>query len=359
MATLIEYKCPCCGGKVEFDSATQQMKCPYCETTFDVEAMREQDEALNHPAGDKMEWSAPAGTWDETADGMKVYSCASCGGQIVTDETTAATHCPYCSNPVVMSGNLSGELKPDYVIPFQLDKKAAKEILKKHFTGKKLLPKSFQSEAHLEQIKGVYVPFWLYDAEAQVQSRFRATRVRTWSDRDFHYTQTSYFSVARGGSIGFQRIPVDGASKIPNDLMESLEPFDFSQAVPFQTAYLAGFVADKYDVDAAKSQETANRRIRATSEQAFAQTVQGYHTVTPEHCSVQLRDSKISYAMYPVWLLTTKYQGQNYLFAINGQTGKIAGNLPMDQSAYWKWKLIYSGICGAVIYVLLLLLGLF
>lgn len=359
MATLIEYKCPCCGGKVEFDSGTQQMKCPYCETTFDVEAMRAQDAALDQSIPDKMDWQTPQATWDDPDGDMRVYSCQSCGGQIVTDQTTAATACPYCGNPVVMAGNVSGALKPDYVIPFQLDKKAAKEILKKHFTGKKLLPREFQSEAHLEEIKGVYVPFWLFDAEADVQTRMKATRVRTWSDHNYHYTQTSYFAVERGGSIGFARVPVDGASKIPDDLMESLEPFDFSQAVPFQSAYLAGFLADKYDMDAEKSKLRANERIRASAVSAFQNTVSGYTTVTPEHSAVQFRDSKITYAMYPVWLLTSRYQDQNYLFAINGQTGKIAGNLPMDTGAYWRWKLLLSSAFGAAFYLLLLLLGLF
>ncbi len=359
MATLIEYKCPCCGGKVEFDSGTQQMKCPYCETTFDVEAMLEQDAALKDTPQDELDWQTPQQTWDETAEGIKVYSCQSCGGQIAADETTAATACPYCGNPVVMAGNLSGELKPDYVIPFQLDKKQAKEILKRHFTGKKLLPREFQSEAHLEEIKGVYVPFWLFDAEADVQARMKATRVRTWSDSNYHYTQTSYFAVERGGSIGFQRVPVDGASKIPDELMESLEPYDFSQAVPFQSAYLAGFLADKYDQGAEKSQTRANERIRQSAVSAFQNTVSGYHTVVPEHSSMRYTASKTTYAMYPVWLLTTRYQGQNYLFAINGQTGKIAGDLPMDTGAYWRWKLLLSGGFAVGFYLLMLLLGLF
>lgn len=359
MATLIEYKCPCCGGKIEFDSASQQMKCPYCETTFDVEAMLAQDAALKDQPQDKMDWDTPTATWDEEQAGMRVYACQSCGGQIVTDDTTAATHCPYCGNPVVMAGNLSGVLKPDYVIPFQLDKKAAKEILKKHFTGKKLLPKTFQSEAHLEEIKGVYVPFWLYGAEADVNARMKATRVKRWSDSHYHYTQTSYFAVERAGSIAFDHVPVDGASKIPDDLMESLEPFDFSKAVPFQSAYLAGFLADKYDMDSDKSMARANERIRASAVSAFQDTVTGYHSVTNEHCAVQFRNSKVSYAMFPVWLLTTRYQDQNYLFAINGQTGKIAGNLPMDNGAYWKWKLIYSGLIGAAAFAVIALLNLF
>lgn len=359
MATLIEYKCPCCGGKVEFDSGTQQMKCPYCETTFDVAAMLAEDAAQKEAPQDKLDWEIPQTTWSDDEEGVKVYACSSCGGQIVAEETTAATACPYCGSPVVMAGNVSGELKPAYIIPFQLDKKQAKEILKQHFTGKRLLPKSFQTEAHLEEIKGVYVPFWLFDAEADVHTRMKATRVRSWSDSRYNYTQTSFYAVERGGSIGFQRVPVDGAGKIPDTLMESLEPFDFSKAVPFQSAYLAGFLADKYDRDAQTSQNRANQRIRNSAVAAFRDTVTGYHTVTTEHSSVQYRDSKVLYAMYPVWLLTTRYEGNSYLFAINGQNGKIAGDLPMDKGAYWRWKLGLSAAFAGGFFLLFRLLGLF
>ena len=135
MSTLLDYKCPCCGGKIEFDTSVQEMKCPYCDTTFDVEALKEYDDVLNAPAQeDDMQWETkPGGEWQEgEADNILVYVCNSCGGEIVGEDTTAATACPFCGNPVIMTGKLSGALKPDYVIPFKLDKKAAKEGLMKH-----------------------------------------------------------------------------------------------------------------------------------------------------------------------------------------------------------------------------------
>ena len=355
METLLEYKCPCCGGKVEFDTSSQKMKCPYCETIFDVEALREQDQILQTPE-DKLEWKTPENHWQEE-EGLRVYSCDSCGGQIVADETTAATHCPYCENPVVMAGNLTGDLKPDCVIPFKLDKKAAKEALKKHMSGKKLVPKLFKSESKLEEIKGVYVPFWLFDADADAQASFKATRLRHWSDRNYNYTETSYFHVRREGHMAFQSIPVDGSEKMPNELMESLEPFDVSQAVPFQTAYLSGYMADKYDVTAESSEERANQRIRSTAKDALTNTVQGYTTVTLEQNSTQIAGGQEKYALYPVWLMTATWHGQRYLFAMNGQTGKMAGNLPMDKGAWRKWYLIYGGSISAVLFLLAWIIG--
>ena len=354
LSALQEYKCPCCGGAIEFDVETQNMKCPYCDTEFEIETLKSYDEALKTEGEDDMSWETGAGTeWNEgETEGMRVYSCKSCGGEIVGDNQTAATECPFCGNPVVMMGQFSGELKPDLVIPFKLDKEAAKMALNKHYEGKRLLPKIFKSENHIDEIKGVYVPFWLFDTDAEANIRYKATRVRAWSDSNYNYTETSFFSVIRGGELGFDHVPVDGSTKIADDLMESIEPYDFSQAVDFQTAYLAGYLADKYDVNAEQSVARANERIRKSTADAFASTVQGYTSVIPENTSIQLQNGKAKYALLPVWLLNTTYEGKKYTFAMNGQTGKMVGDLPMDKSAYKKWLFGLTAAVGAGVFAL-------
>lgn len=358
--SLQQYKCPCCDGAIEFDTSVQKMKCPYCDTEFEMETLVSYDEQLKSQQGDEMNWDTAAGTdWQEgEADGLRVYSCASCGGQIVGDETTAATSCPFCSNPVVMMGQFKGDLKPDYVIPFKFDKKAAVEALKKHYSGKKLLPKVFADQNHIEEVKGIYVPFWLFDADADAGIRYKATRLRTWSDSNYNYTETTFYSVLRGGSIGFERVPVDGSSKMDDTLMESIEPYDFSEAVDFQTAYLAGFFADRYDVDSEASIARANERIKKSTEEAFRDTVQGYHTVIPEYSSVSLQNGVAKYALYPVWLLNTTWNGQKYTFAMNGQTGKFVGDLPVDKKAYRTWLFGLTGAITAAAFALSFLIWL-
>ena len=352
MAAMQEYKCPCCGGAIAFDSTLQKMKCPFCDTEFEMETLASYDSELQNDQADDMRWETTAGEeWqDGEAGGLRSYVCKSCGGEIACDENTAATSCPFCGNPVVMMGQFSGALKPDYVIPFKLDKGAAKAALKKHYEGKKLLPKVFKEQNHINEVKGVYVPFWLFDAGANVNMRYRATKVRMWSDNRYDYTETSFFAVSRGGNIGFEGVPVDGSTKMPDDLMESLEPFDFSEAVDFQTAYLAGYLADKYDVEAEESIERANERIRKSAEDAFERTVKGYTTVTKEAGSIRLQDGKVRYALFPVWLLSTKWNGQNYLFAMNGQNGKMVGDLPMDKAAYKRWLFGLTGIMTAALF---------
>ncbi|MBQ8623097.1 MAG: hypothetical protein IJ424_01805 [Oscillospiraceae bacterium] len=361
MAVLQEYKCPCCGGAIAFDSTLQKMKCPYCDTEFEMETLASYDEELKNQTDEDMSWETLAGAkWQEgEADDLNSYICNSCGGEIITDKTTAATSCPFCGNPVVMMGQLSGTLKPDYVIPFKLDKKAAKAAYNRHVSGKKLLPKVFKDQNHIDEIKGVYVPFWLFDADANANIRYRATRVRLWSDSNYDYTETSYYSVSRGGSIGFERVPVDGSAKMADDLMESIEPYNFSEAVDFQTAYLAGYLADKYDVDSDQSIKRANERIKNSTERAFASTVRGYSSVIPEHSGISLKNSSAKYALYPVWILNTTWQGKSYTFAMNGQTGKLVGNLPLDKTAYTKWLLGLTAALGIAAFAVTYLLWLF
>ncbi len=352
MEAIQEYKCPCCGGAIAFDSTIQKMKCPYCDTEFEMETLAGYDHELRSDQADDMSWQAASNDiWrEEEAGGLNAYVCRSCGGEIACDEHTAATSCPFCGNPVILSGRLSGALRPELVVPFKVDKKAAKEALRKHYEGKRLLPKVFKDENHIDEVKGVYVPFWLFDAAADVNMRYKATKVRKWSDSEYDYTETRFYAVSRGGTIGFKRVPVDGSSRMPDDLMEAIEPFDFSEAVDFQTAYLAGYVADKYDVDEKQSAKRANERIRRSAEDAFAETVKGYVSVTKEAGSIRLQNGRVIYALFPVWLLSTTWNGQNYLFAMNGQTGRMVGDLPMDKAAWRKWLFGLTGIIGVALY---------
>lgn len=360
MSVIQEYKCPCCGGAIEFDSKSQKMKCPYCDTEFDIDTLKSYGESLKSDADDSMNWKTSAGgEWQSgETDGLRTYVCNSCGGEIVGDENTGATSCPFCGNPVVMTGQFSGTLKPDIIIPFKLDKNAAKAGLQNHLTGKRLLPKVFKNQNHLDEIKGIYVPFWLFDADADANVRYKATTMRSWSDEDYNYTETSYYNVYRAGSVGFENVPVDGSSKMPDDLMESIEPFNIKGAVDFQTAYLAGFLADKYDVSAESSIDRANERIKKSTEETFASTVTGYNSVVPENSCVNLNNGKAKYALYPVWILNTTWNGNKYTFAMNGQTGKFVGDLPVDKSAARKW---FAGLfvgASAVMYVIPIILRL-
>lgn len=358
MAEILDYKCPCCGGQITFDSSLQKMKCPYCDTTFDVQAFKEEEEAPKDTQ-EEIHWEeynhqSGSGDWQTgEAENLVTYTCNSCGGQVVGDKTTGATSCPYCGNSVIVAESFQGMFRPDYVIPFKVDKNAAKAALARHLKGKFFLPKPFKDQNRIEKITGLYVPFWLFNCDVDADIRYRATRVSHWSDSNYNYTRTDYYSLYRSGSLAFDSVPVDGSSKIEDSFMESIEPFDYSQAVSFQTAYLAGYLSDRYDVDAEASKPRANERIRNTTTSLFGSTAMGYATCVPSHVDIRSSQNSISYALLPVWILNTKYHDKTYTFAMNGQTGKFIGDLPCDWKKFWG---IYAAILGSTALVLLLLL---
>ena len=337
------------------------MKCPYCDTEFDLETLKKYDEQLSKEAEQKddiSDWQTdPGKQWQEgETDGMNVYTCKSCGGEIVSDENTGATSCPYCGNPVILTERFRGALRPDMVIPFKLDKKAAKEAYYKHIKGRPLLPKVFRRENHIDEIKGIYVPFWLFDADVAADARYKATKVRTWSDSDYDYTETSYYSVDRSGNMSFVSVPVDGSSRMPDDLMESIEPYKVADAVEFQTAYLSGYLADKYDVDAQQSTDRARERMKESAQDVLRDTVKGYASVIPENTNVRISGGDAKYALYPVWILNTTWRGKKYIFAMNGQTGRMTGDLPVDNGAYTRWLLGLTAVFSIAAYLVALLI---
>ena len=356
---LKQYKCPNCDGSVNFDAGTQEMLCPFCDSTFDVEALKSYDEDCASDAPDEIEWAVHEDIeWQEgEQEGLRAYQCNSCGGEVIGDAVTAAASCPYCGSPVVMKGRLSGALRPDCIIPFQLDKAAAKAALKRHLADKKLLPRCFKSTKTLDNIKGIYVPFWLFDAEIDANMRYRTTTVRSWSDARFNYIQTRHFNVTRRGPMAFDAVPVDASAKMPADLMESLEPFDTKAARDFSTAFLAGYLADKFDFDSDLCKQRAKQRIKQSADDAFRQTVTGYVTVTPQYSGVYLKSSVVKYALLPVWAITATWRGQTYLFAMNGQTGKFVGDLPTDWGIFWRWLGIIAVSIAVVLNLILIFAG--
>ncbi len=374
MSTQVtNYQCPACTGPLHFTGASGKLECDYCGSTYDVaeiEALFAQKEQAAVKAGKEAEqktkqakkdaeesgWQDCSGNDTWSADGMKSYICPSCGAELVCDETTAATSCPYCGNPTIVPGQFSGTKKPDFIIPFKLDKNAATEALKKHCKGKRFLPKAFTDENHIQEIQGIYVPFWLFNGQGQVDASFEATRSSTYETSDERITDTEHFHIERSGNVAFERVPVDASTKMPDANMDAIEPFDYSELTAFSTAYLPGFLADKYDVSIEESAGRADARCEESCIQAMEQTVVGYDTVTRQSANVQLTRGKVQYAMLPVWMLHTKWKNKDYLFSMNGQTGRFIGDLPVSWKKFWLWLAGICLGCTALLSVLCILL---
>lgn len=349
---VLEYKCPCCDAGLVFSQDSQKMTCNSCDNSFSLEDVRQYNDAVPDMPEDTAGDAAPA-DWDDTErETLSVYTCPSCGGELLTEATTAATFCPFCENPAILPGRLSGGLRPDGVLPFRTTKADAKAAFLKRCQKKPLLPKFFTQEQRVEKITGIYVPYWLYDCGCNAEGKYRTTRVAHWSDSRYHYTRTDTFLLLRSGVGEFIGVPVDGSQKMDNALMESLEPFDYTQIQEFHPGFLSGFLADKYDVPAGDGHPRVQQRIQDTMDGLLRQSCTGYGVLTPIHQNVRLQHLRARYVLLPVWMLHTQYRGKTYVFAMNGQTGKLTGSLPISPKRSWAW---FGGIAGAISALTLLL----
>lgn len=370
MATQVtNYQCPACTGPLHFEGTTGKLECEYCGSAYAVEeieamyadkeekaqenfqqAQEKASEKAQQAPGEEDSWVMESGQWSpEEAAGMRAYCCPSCGAEIICDQNTAATSCLYCGNPTVVPGQFSGALKPDYIIPFKLEKEQAIQNLKKYYKGKRFLPKAFTNGNHIEELQGVYVPFWLYDGSANGFAAYNGTRTRTRIEGDYRVTETDHFLAERSGVLEFKRVPVDGSTKMPDAHMDAIEPFDYNELKPFSTAYLPGKLADKYDQSAEQCKGRAVSRVKNSTEAMLRETVTGYETVQKTRFDATVTQGQVRYAMLPVWMLHTKWQDKSYLFAMNGQTGRLIGDLPVSKGKVAAWM---AGIAAPLMAIL-------
>ncbi len=326
--SVVSYKCPNCGGDLGFDPESQKLKCEYCFSNFSEQELEvlTTEKSYSEPGEEFIEDGNDATAEKGTT---MLYTCPSCGAQIVTDEVTSATLCCYCHNPVVFSKQLSDEFKPSKVIPFKKSKEQALETFlawrkKKHF-----LPDDFSSPSQLEKIAGIYIPYWLVDCDTSGYMRATGKKIKSWTSGSYRYTQTDIYAVSRAASMSFDYLPHDASKKADDLVMESIGPYNYDDLETFSFSYLTGFIAEKYDVDKDTIYPTIKSRIERAVETELRNSIHGYTTTAVGGKNVQIHRTRFHYTLMPIWMLTYIYKGQTYMFAMNGQTGKTFGSLPI------------------------------
>lgn len=341
----VSYKCLSCGSPLVY-SAEGKLKCNACDSEYDVETLKSYNESED---GDKeFDWKDYKKGFEgskETLENTVIYICRSCGAEIETNPQTAATHCPYCDNEIILSDRVEKGLKPNGIIPFKVDKTGLENSVKAYFKGKRLLPNNFLKNQKIEKIQGVYVPFWLFDATLDGQMQLEGTKTLHYSSGDYNITEVKHYLIDVDGKMSFKKIPVDASVRMDNDLMDSLEPYNYSEMTDFNPAYFSGFLADRFDEDPDESLPRASQRMRTSAEEVFTDAVDnGFESIHRRNSNLNILQSSVKYVMLPVYLLNVGYMGKNYRFAVNGQTGKVVGELPI--SKFKKW--LYFGLWFAV-----------
>lgn len=356
----VSFKCPSCSAPLPFKHGAEKAVCEYCGTEFEVSLLEElyqneEKRAAEAAAAEDAKWNTKTagGEWtEEEAALLRVFTCSSCGAELICDENTMATECCYCGNPTLLPQRFDGTLKPDLLIPFKKTKEDAIAALKKFYEGKLLLPSAFTEGNRVEAIQPMYVPFWLFDSSVEAHATFRATKDNEYETSDEVITETYFYDCNRAGTMSFKFIPADGSKKMDDDYMDSIEPFDYKDLIPFQATYLAGNLADKYDLSAEDSAIRADSRVTKSAIEVLEDSVTGYDSCHVQNSAVIKQDGNVTYAMLPVWILTTRYEGKPYTFMMNGQTGKVVGSLPIDKMKSFLYPTIFAAILFPIVYLI-------
>lgn len=296
------FKCQNCGGNVVYSPDKAAMYCPHCEGIESQQKMEGNSEEV----------------------------CVNCGATLQLDEFTSASKCEYCGNYIIFDKKVEGIYKPNLILPFKVGKEKAKEILKKEFKKKAFTPASFLSEATLDKMEGSYVPFWLYDYQADFNFSGEGTKVRRWRSGNKEYTETSYYHVERELDIDFDKIPVDASNAMDDSVMDLMEPYDYKVLEDFQEKYMSGFLGEVFNEPSGKLEPRAKEKAKRDADALLNETLSGYSSMRTHHRNLHLDKNGLYYALFPVWVYTYNYRNEKYPFYINGQTGKVIGKTPMS-----------------------------
>lgn len=331
-----KYNCPNCSAELYWDAAANALKCEYCEKQYQPaeldalaakpEVSKGSEEKVARETTDQDKVSDDSSK-TENAD-LVVYSCKNCGAEVITSKTTVATTCAFCGRAISLSDKLVGEFKPDSVIPFAITEEEAKNIYKAYANKGGLTPKAFRTSSVVKKVKGVYVPFWLHSYDENAKVMIAAENTHSHRRGDDKVIDHEMFNVDMDITSSFSSIPTDGLKNLDDDLMAAIEPFDYGKLTDFNSAYMAGFYAEEYDENAAEKIVDAKERSKTANETEACNNAGPYMEKVVVSYNPTYENVESKYAMLPVWLFNVDYKEKLYQFAINGETGKVAGKLP-------------------------------
>lgn len=340
----IQYQCPSCGAALEYSAAGQACRCKYCDSEFTGTQLAE-----IYPENEYHPLDIAENPDEERDDGQfaeynALYSCPSCGAAVVTEATTSATRCFYCHTPVILTGRLSGEYRPVKIIPFKVEQERATALFREYCGKRWFLPRGFK-EAALGELTAVYIPYWLGTCRVGGRIMAKCKKVRSWRSGDYQYTETQEFSAVRAGDMLFERIPADASKKADDILMECIEPFDYAGMTDFRMSYLTGYLAEKYDVAKDEAYPRVQSRANKSACDRMISTITGYSSVNIVNNTVDVQSMRWEHTLFPIWFLSYRHGERDHHFAVNGQTGKFAGSLPVS----WGKLLLF---CAAAVLVI-------
>lgn len=346
---VIQYKCPSCGADMVFDTKSGTLHCESCGLEQNIADYTEPESSSQDYDGEFDEFTDHTSYNSFHENEAMEYKCNNCGATIITDKDTAATTCSFCGAAMVLSDRLSGELAPNKVIPFKINKQEAQEAFKKWCRNGLLTPKGFMNADRIKNITGMYIPFWMFDVNGRGEVHATCTKVRHYTEGDYDVTETKYYDVYRKVDVEYDHIPCDASEKMDDKLMDKLEPFPSQELKDFKTPYLAGYIAEKYNFTDKQLFPRIKQRADSYVDDYIHSTMHGYSSTSIEHRQIDILQRNAEYALLPIWIVCYDYNHSDHMFAMNGQTGKVVGKPPLSKGKIAAW---FGGISAASFLIL-------
>lgn len=342
------YKCPNCDAALTYNPSLHMMECDSCASFYEPEQVSWQSAGVSEEYEIKendAEAFLLANVYAEDGDYMqlRMYRCTSCGAELAVNDTEASSFCAFCGQPTVIYDRVSKQRKPTYIIPFEYSKEQAAAVVRNrlHRTGV-FIPKEIQNLEVMEKMRGIYVPYFLFHAEY-------------YDNQTLYYQRnkkTRFYQLE--AKCDFRQLSCDAASRINDEITQRIEPFNMNGLKRFEPGYLSGFYADSFDLTARQLTNVVKKRCEELfDDRARREIASGvvYTTQTSPRCKILHSE----YALFPIWFMTFRYEGESYTLLVNGQTGKIAGGLPAKKSDPVLFFLLIAAACA----LLLITIGFF
>ncbi|MBN1892656.1 MAG: hypothetical protein JW780_07735 [Clostridiales bacterium] len=310
------YKCPNCAANLTFDPDARKMVCKYCGAEVHPKDIKDPRRNESKPLEDLWE--------DET----EIYTCDSCGAEVIVGKNLSASFCAFCGSPAIISSHFTGGTRPSMIIPFRYGRDEAEKEFRKWCAKKIFLPHKFKARATIEKLTPMYVPFWLYDYLVDVDMV-----IKNYTSREVEGSDSEMISAVecrKRGPLLWEKIPIVASAEMDDLALEMIEPFNYSKAEPFDMKYMAGFFAQRCAHSYKETAVKVTERLRDYAKDAVMESF------SDEYIPISAEDSSYygipesEYAMLPVWFLSYKHGKRKYVFLLNGQTGSVAGEIPVS-----------------------------
>ncbi|MBV7669124.1 hypothetical protein STHAL_06420 [Streptomyces halstedii] len=350
------YPCPACGATVVFAPGSDVMRCPYCGHE---QAVAPVSREVREHSFDELA-ALPVKPRSSVTEGVRTYVCPGCGAHTESDDLSA--RCQFCATALVAESDPTERVRPEAVVPFGLDRDAAREALRAWTSSRWFAPSRLKKVSEAETFKGSYLPHWTYDA--QTDSRYQGRR------GDYYYVTETYTTTENGESVtktrqvrhtrwtpvsgrvsrAFDDVLVAGTTHVDHEQLDKLTPWPLEEAKPFQAEYLAGFQTVRYDVEPEDGLVTAKERMAGVITSDCRADIGGDEQRVTE---LDTRYSALTFKLMllPVWFLTYLYAGTSWQVMVNARTAEVIGERP-----YSKAKIAAAVVCGLALAALIVFL---